>query len=65
VRLLAIFAGYVGALFPRGYSRGGMAPGDVYAFVYWRQIVAELRRENAVLQARLAVLGAGSRAVAC
>ncbi len=70
VRLLAILAGYVpwpgwdgwevhrGCLFPPGCARGGIAPGNFYALTFWRQAVAELRRENAALQARLAELQA-------
>jgi transcriptional regulator with XRE-family HTH domain len=57
VRLLAILAGYVpwsgwqgwevhrGLLFPPGYRRNGIGPGDLYAWPFERQMLAELRRQ--------------------
>ncbi len=57
VRLLAILAGYVpwpgwqgwevhrGLLFPPGYRRGGIGPGDIYAMPFERQLLAELKRQ--------------------
>jgi transcriptional regulator with XRE-family HTH domain len=58
VRLLAILAGYVpwsgwrgwemhrGLLFPPGYRRGGIGPGDIYAMPFERQLLAELKRQH-------------------
>ena len=46
VRLLAILAGFVpwhgwechrGCLFPPGFSKGGIGPGDFHALIFWRQ----------------------------
>ena len=71
VRLLAILAGFVpwdgwdgwevhrGCLFPPGFSRGGIAPGDFQALVFWRQLVSVQRAKLATLTARVAELEAG------
>jgi hypothetical protein len=68
VRLLAILAGYVpwdgwdgwevhnGYLFPPGYSRGGIRPGEFFAVVFYRQQVAEYQRVNRQLAARVQAL---------
>lgn len=65
VRLLAVLAGFVpwvgwdgwevhnGHLFPPGYRRGGIPPGEFFALVFYRQQVAEYQRVNRSLQARL------------
>lgn len=57
VRLLAIMAGYVpwdgwqawemhrGYLFPPGYSRHGLKPGDIMAVTFNKQLVTEYRRQ--------------------
>ena len=70
VRLLAILAGFVpwvgwdgwevhnGLLFPPGYSRGGIPPGEFFALVFYRQQVSEYQRLNAQLRAKLAALEA-------
>ena len=59
LRLLAILAGFVpwdgwdgwevhrGCLFPPGYTRGGIAPGEFFALVFWRQLVTEYQRRHA------------------
>lgn len=69
VRLLSILAGYVpwpawfgwemhnGLLFPPGYERHGIAPGDFYAYPYWKQLVTEYQRRE--LQVAGASEGAG------
>lgn len=66
LRLLAVLAGYVpwagwagwevhgGLFFPPGFSKGGLAPGEFQALLYWRQLVAVYRAENERLLARLA-----------
>ena len=66
LRLLAILAGLVpwdgwdgwevhrGCLFPPGYTRGGIAPGEFFALVFWRQLVTEYRRRHAELERELA-----------
>jgi len=58
VRLLAILGGYVpwpgwygwevhsGLLFPPGYTRHGIAPGEILALPYLQQALAELRRQR-------------------
>ena len=68
VRLLAILAGYVpwegwdgwevhnGYLFPPGYSRGGIRPGEFFAVVFYRQQVAEYQRVNRKLTERVQAL---------
>lgn len=68
VRLLAVLAGYVpwegwsgwevdrGYLFPPGFSRHGILPGEFFALVFTRQQVGAYRQENAKLKARLALL---------
>ena len=65
VKLLAILAGYVpwsgwenwemdnGYLFPPGYSKQGISPGDWFALVFQYQLVSELRRKNKELEAQL------------
>ena len=70
VRLLAILAGFVpwvgwdgwevhnGLLFPPGYRRGGIPPGEFFALVFYRQQVSEYQRLNAQLRAKLAALEA-------
>jgi hypothetical protein len=68
VRLLAILAGYVpwegwdgwevhnGYLFPPGYTRGGIRPGEFFAVVFYRQQVAEYQRVNRKLTERVQAL---------
>lgn len=70
VRLLGILAGYVpwdgwqgwevhgGYLFPPGYTKGGISPGDFFALVFWRQLLGEYHRRYARLRARVAQLEA-------
>ncbi|GAB4348053.1 MAG: hypothetical protein Kow006_08370 [Gammaproteobacteria bacterium] len=57
IRLLAILGGYVpwrgwenwevhgGLLFPPGYSRHGIAPGDILALPFLHQLLGEYRRQ--------------------
>ena len=57
LRLMAIRAGYVpwsgwsgwevhqGTLFPPGYSRHGIGPGDILALPFTLQLVSELQRQ--------------------
>ena len=47
-----------GCLFPPGFSKGGISPGDFHALIFWRQLVGELQRQNAALEARVAELQA-------
>jgi hypothetical protein len=73
LRLLAILAGFVpwhgwdgwevhrGLLFPPGYRRGGITPGDIYALVFLHQLVRAYRKENAKLRAELRDLTARLR----
>lgn len=68
VRLLAILAGYVpwpgwdgwevhnGLLFPPGYRRGGIPPGEFFALVFYRQQVSAYQDANAALRLRVAEL---------
>ena len=75
VRLLAILAGFMpwvgwddweihrGYLFPPGYRRAGILPGEFFALIYYRQTVSEQRRmlverdqRIAELEARLAMI---------
>ncbi|RKT46628.1 hypothetical protein [Thiocapsa rosea] len=68
LRLLAILAGYVpwegwdgwevhnGYLFPPGYTRGGIRPGEFFTVVFYRQQVAEYQRVNRQLAARVKAL---------
>jgi hypothetical protein len=70
VRLLAILAGFVpwvgwdgwevhnGLLFPPGYRRGGIPPGEFFALVFYRQQVSEYQQLNARLKAKLDALDA-------
>lgn len=70
VRLLAILAGFVpwagwdgwemhvGHLFPPGYARGGIPPGEFFALVFYRQQVSEYQRLHAQLKARVQALEA-------
>ncbi|MCK7580096.1 MAG: hypothetical protein MZV65_33435 [Chromatiales bacterium] len=70
VRLLAVLAGFVpwvgwdgwevhnGLLFPPGYRRGGIPPGEFFALVFYRQQVSEYQRLNARLKAQLEALEA-------
>lgn len=56
-RLLSVMAGYVpwqgwdgwevhnGVLFPPGYSRGGIRPGDILALPFTLQLLTEYRRQ--------------------
>lgn len=65
VKLMAILAGYVpwsgwegwemhnGYLFPPGYVKNGISPGDWYAVVFLKQLASELERQNRKLEARL------------
>ena len=70
VRLLAVLAGFVpwvgwdgwevhnGLLFPPGYRRGGIPPGEFFALVFYRQQVSEYQRLNARLKVKLQALEA-------
>lgn len=70
VRLLAILAGYVpwvgwegwevhgGYLFPPGYARGGIPPGEFFALVFYRQQVSAYQDAHAQLKAQLQALEA-------
>lgn len=70
VRLLAILAGFVpwvgwdgweverGFLFPPGYSKHGLLPGEFFALVFYRQQVGEQRRLIVEREARIAELEA-------
>jgi hypothetical protein len=65
VRLLAVLAGYVpwdgwqgwevhqGFLFPPGFSRGGILPGEFHALVFLRQLVTAYRQDSQRLRAQL------------
>lgn len=65
VRLLAVLAGYVpwpgwegwemhnGYLFPPGYSRHGLSPGDILALPFILQLVSEYRCVAAAAQQKL------------
>ena len=76
LRLLAILAGFVpwsgwdgwevhnGYLFPPGYARGGIPPGEFFALVFYRQQVAAYQQANAHLSAQLQALQASSPAPA-
>ena len=80
VRLLSVLAGYVpwdgwdgwevhgGLLFPPGYSRHGIAPGEFFAIIYYRQAVSayrerveQLEAEIDKLERRLGLVGDGRR----
>lgn len=75
VRLLAILAGFVpwvgwdgweverGFLFPPGYSKHGILPGEFFALVFYRQQVSEQRRLIVERDARIAALEAQQRAL--
>jgi hypothetical protein len=65
LKLLAVLAGYLpwdgwemhrGCLFPPGFNKGGIAPGDFHAVIFWRQLTSELQRQNRALEARVAEL---------
>ncbi|NEX19509.1 hypothetical protein G3480_04140 [Thiorhodococcus mannitoliphagus] len=68
VRLLAILAGFVpwsgwdgwemhnGYLFPPGYQRGGIPPGEFFALVFYRQQVSAYQESNAKLRVELQAL---------
>ncbi|MCF1183539.1 helix-turn-helix domain-containing protein [Marichromatium gracile] len=70
LRLLAILAGFMpwddwqgweihrGYLFPPGYRRHGIRPGQFFAIVFYRQQIDTLRRTNAKLQTRIDALEA-------
>jgi transcriptional regulator with XRE-family HTH domain len=70
LKLLAILAGFVpwdgwqgweldnGLLFPPGYRRHGIAPGEFAALVFYRQQVTEQRRVLVEREARIAALEA-------
>ncbi|MCK7582779.1 MAG: hypothetical protein MZV65_49320 [Chromatiales bacterium] len=47
-----------GLLFPPGYRRGGIPPGEFFALVFYRQQVSEYQRLNARLKAKLEALEA-------
>jgi hypothetical protein len=65
VRLLAVLAGYVpwdgwdgwevhgGFLFPPGYSRNGIAPGEILSIPFYRQSIAAYRERVAELEAEI------------
>lgn len=66
LRLLAILAGYVpwegwqdwevdhGLLFPPGFRRGGISPGEFWAIPYYRQAHRAYRARTLALEAELA-----------
>ena len=68
LKLLAILAGYLpwdgwdgwemhrGCLFPPGYQRGGIGPGEFHALIFYRQQVSAYRQEAQALRARLGYL---------
>jgi hypothetical protein len=68
LKLLAVLAGFVpwvgwdgweverGLLFPPGYRKGGIAPGEFFALVFYRQQVGEQRRVIVEREARIAEL---------
>lgn len=70
VRLLALVAGFVpfqgwdgwefdnGCLFPPGYSKNGITPGDFFALVFLRQLVSTYREDNGKLRDRVRELEA-------
>ena len=72
LRLLAVLAGFVpwigwdgwevhrGCFFPPGYSKGGIAPGEFFALVFWRQQVSEYQRCHARLLLGFMYLGKSS-----
>jgi hypothetical protein len=47
-----------GLLFPPGYRRGGIPPGEFFALVFYRQQVSEYQQLNARLKAKLEALEA-------
>ena len=75
VRLLAILAGFVpwvgwdgweverGLLFPPGYSKHGIPPGEFFALVFYRQQVGEQRRLIVELESQVAQLEAQRKAL--
>lgn len=75
VRLLAIRAGYLpwpdwrgweihdGLLFPPGFTRGGIRPGEVMATTYQHALIAEQRREITELRQAIAAPSNKARAV--
>lgn len=70
LKLLAVLAGFVpwsgwagwecehGLLFPPGYSKNGIPPGEFFALVFYRQQVSEQRRVIVEREARIAELEA-------
>ena len=68
VRQLSILAGFLpwdgwqgwemhrGCLFPPGFPRGGISPGDFHALIFYRQQAAEYQRQTLALRARVAAL---------
>lgn len=70
LKLLAVLAGFVpwvgwagweverGLLFPPGYNRGGIQPGEFFALGFYRQQVGEQRRVIVGREARIAELEA-------
>jgi hypothetical protein len=71
IRLMAILAGYVpwsgwdgwevhnGSLFPPGYCRHGIRPGQILAIPFREQLVTEYQRQLAVLRDGSTVAAAG------
>jgi len=53
-----------GLLFPPGFTSHGIPPGELFALVFYRQLVTEQRRQLARLEARVAELEAGAVAPA-
>ena len=65
VRLFAVLAGYIpwhgwdgwemhnGYLFPPGYVKGGISPGDWFATIFLRQLVTEQRRTIDKLESQI------------
>ena len=70
LRLLAVVAGFLpwsgwegwevhqGLLFPPGYARGGIPPGEFFALVFYRQQVTAYQDAHAKLKARIESLEA-------
>jgi hypothetical protein len=72
VSLLALLGGFVpfkgwegwefdnGCLFPPGYSKNGLTPGDFFALVFQRQLISAYRSENATCAHRCGISKRGS-----
>jgi hypothetical protein len=75
LRLLAILAGYVpwdgwqgwevhgGHLFPPGYAKGGITPGEFFALPYYRQLIGAYQERIRQLEALIGSSERGERAM--